>query len=383
MPDNFHNAVDIFIQAPRIQEELRRTYLDKRIREIANNGICFEQLTAEGPSGKPLKDVKLLIDGEMQSIADPSNMIHIAKDVMTSVSRVFDEFEAQNFRFINMEYLQDTGVTKFDARLLDVDLSKEEWWKDLPVIRRMTREQVEETYGVSFKDGYALFVIRGSRTTPDLSADGNHGWSNIIYPLEDGTFNVIAPGKFSDWFPVGFWQSFYHIFRTHKAYVTLLDANEFMSSRDRTCIPLPPMPKEKFYEVMADLKNELLKSRRGELIFQAQGDNCASWVRSMISRHWSDLKIEPYETRMEDLGLPAPIMPIIWSKSLFPNEEGWQQFRRGFCSFCGAGEGHDSSDGNGGTKTTRLIDHKGWHDGILQLPARIWYERDRVLAQIR
>jgi hypothetical protein len=383
MPDNLTNAVDIFIQAPRIQEELRRTYLDKRIREVANNGIRFEQQSGESPIGKPLKDVKLLMNGEFQSIIDPSSMVRVAADVVTSVSRVFDEFEAQNHRFISMEYLQDAGVTKFDGRVLDLDLDKEEWWKDLPVIRRMTREQVESTYGIPFHDGYALFVIRGSRTTPDLSADGNHGWSNIIYPLDDGTFNVIAPGKFSDWFPVGLWQAFYHIFRTHKAYVTLVDANEFMSSRDRISIPLPPLSKEKFFELMGDLRNDLLKSRRGELVFQAQGDNCASWIQSLISRHWPALHIDPYQTRIEDVGLPGAIMPIVWAKSLFPNDEGWQEFRRWFCSLCGAIEGFQSPDGQGGTKTVRLIDHKGWHDGVLQLPSRLWVERERVLSQVR
>ena len=382
MPDAFTNAIDLFIQAPKIQEDLRRTFLDKRIREVANNGIRFEQLATASPSGKPLKDVKLLIDGEHQSIADPSGSVRIARGVMTTVSRIFDEFEAQNTRFITMEYLQDKGVACFDGRLVDFDLSQEEWWKDLPVIRRMTREQVESTYGVPFREGYALFVIRGSRTTPDLSADGNHGWSNIIYPLGDGTFNVIAPGKFADWFPVGVLQAFYHIFHTHRAFVTVADTNEYMSSRDRISIPLPPLTENEFRHVMRDLKNELLRSRRGELVFQAQGDNCASWVRAFIGRNWPNLNIEPFLTRVEDLELPGPLAPIVQVKPCFPSAEGWQTFRRGFCSLFGAMEGHQSSDGHGGTRVVRLIDNHDWAEGVLQLPARAWRERDRVLAQM-
>jgi hypothetical protein len=383
MPDNLKNSVDIFIQAPKVQEELRKTYLDKRVREVANQGIRFEQLGSASPTGRPLKDVKLLIDGELQSIVDPEGMVRVAKDVTNTVSQVFEEFKAQDSRFINLEYLQDTGVTRFDGRALDLNLDKEEWWKDLPVIRRMTREQIEATYGVSFKEGYAMFVIRGSRTNPDLSADGNHGWTNIIYPLDDGTFNVIAAGKFADWFPVGAWQAFYHIFRTHKAYLTLADPNEYMSSRERLSIPLPPLSKEKFLELMSDLKNELLKSRRGELVFQAQGDNCASWVRAFINRHWPDLNLEPYKTRFEDLTLPWLLKPIVLAKNFFPNETGWQQFRRGFCSLCGATEPHQSSDGQGGIRPVSLSNDPGYNEGILQLPGRIWYERDKILAQVR
>lgn len=383
MPDNLPNAIDIFIQAPKVQEELRKTYLDKRIRVVANNGIRFEQLGGTDPTGKPLKDVKLLIDSELQSIVDPEGMVRVAKDVTISVSQVFEEFKAQDSRFINMEYLQDSGVTRFDGRVLDLNLDKEEWWKDLPVIRRMSREQIESTYGVSFKEGYALFVIRGSRTNPDLSADGNHGWTNIIYPLDDGSFNVVAAGKFADWFPVGPWQAFYHIFRTHKACVTVADPNEYMTSREQLSIPLPPLTKEKFLGIMSDLKRELIKSRQGELVFQAQGDNCASWVRSLINRHWQDLHIEPYKTRFEDLTLPWLLKPIVLAKKFFPNETGWQQFRRGFCSLCGATEPHQASDGQGGTRFVSLSNDEGYNEGILQLPGRIWLERDNIVEQVR
>ena len=388
MPDTFAQSIDVFLQLPNIQDQLKKTFLDKRICEIANDSLRFIQLPREQetllvPNDRPIKDIKILIDGEHQSITDGSRCVRIAKGLQQTVSEVFKEFEAQNFRFIRMEYLQDKGITAFDARLpLGFNLDTKEWWRDLPVLRRMTRAQIEESYGVDFRDGYALFLIRGSRTSPDLSADGTHGWSNIIYPLDDGTFNVIAPGKFSDGFPVTMWETFCHIFRTHRACVTILDANEFMNSRERIAISFPPLTKEKFESVMEDLRRELLKSRNEELIFQAQGDNCASWVHQFMRRNWPGLALEPYSTLSLDLNLPPILKPIISARALFPNDASWQSFRRIFCSMFGALKTYVASDGKGGTRNIRLFDNADWQKGIIQLPARLWKEKERLVAQL-
>ncbi len=377
MPDEFINAIDVFIQAPYIQEQLRKTFLDKRIRDIANRGLQFVQYGMNA-QGRPVKDVRLLVDGEYQSITDPTAQLRIAQGVHTTVAQMFEEFEAQNFRFIEMEYLQDTGVTAFDGRLFTLDFDKPAWWNSLPVIRRMTREQIEDTYDVDFQEGYALFAIKASRTTPDLNGDGNHGWADILIPLSDGTFNCLSLGKFSNWFPVTLAETFHHVFHTHEANVTVLDTNSFMSSRDRTALALPPITKEHFELVMNNLKEEFLRSRRGELIFQAQGDNCASWVRHFIQRSWPGLDIEPYQTPFQDLILPTLFMPLIWSRSFFPNDATWHWFRRAFCSFFGALSYHEVPNG----PKIRLLDNHDWRRGILQIPSRLWVERERVLARI-
>ena len=130
---------------------------------------------------------------------------------------------------------------------------------------------------------------------------------------------------------------------------------------------------------MNSLKEELLRSRRGELIFQAQGDNCASWVRHFIQRNWPGLDIEPYQTPFQDLILPTIFMPLIWTRDLFPNDAAWHWFRRTFCSMFGALSYHDLPGGG----QVRLLDNHDWGRGILQIPSRLWIERERVLARIR
>ncbi len=381
MPDEFTNAIDIFLQAPQIQEQLRKTFLDKRIREVANRGLRFVQYAQEA-QGKPIKGVHLLIDGEYQPITDETAQVRVARGVNKTVAQVFEEFEAQNFRFIELEYLQDTGITQFDGRLLKFDMDKPEWWKELPVIKRMTREQIEDAYDVNFQEGHAFFAIRASRTTPDLNGADNHGWSDLLIPLPDGTFNCLSLGKFSNWFPVTLMETFNHVFHTHEANVTVLDTNSFMSSRDRTAVPLPPITKEQFPEIMKNLKEEFLRSRRGELIFQAQGDNCASWVRHFIQRNWPGLDIEPYQTPFQDLTLPTIFMPLIWTRNFFPNDAMWHWFRRSFCSLFGALSYHQMPQSAGEPRKIRLLDNHDWSRGILQIPSRLWIERDRVLARV-
>jgi hypothetical protein len=381
MPDECADAIAIFLQAPMIQEQLRKTFLDKRIREVANQGIRFVQYT-EGHEGKPIKAVQLLIDGEYQSITDENSTIRVAKDVHTTVGKMFEEFVAQNVRFIEMEYLQDSGVTLFDGRRFKADLSKKEWWKELPVIKRMTREQIEDAYDTDFQKGEALFVIRASRTTPDLRGDGSHAWADLLVPLGDGTFNCLSIGKYSNWFPVGLLETFNFIFHTHEANVTVVDPNTFMSSRDRISVPLPPINKDQLEQIMEDLRKELIRSRNHELIFQAQGDNCALWIRHFIQRNWQGLSIEPYQIPVQDLIVPNFLMPIIWARHIFPTESAWQWFRIGFCSIFGAMSPHALPTSDGRSRNISLFNNEDWRRGLLQIPARLWMEKERILSTV-
>jgi hypothetical protein len=383
MPDNFTNAMDTFVQTPRILDHLKKSYIDTRIRELANEGIKFEQIATKGDGTcKPIKDVKLLMNGTLQSISDLNHVVTIAAKVQKTVKAVFDEFEAQNFRFISMEYLQEAGVTLFDPRLLHIDLNTKEWWKSLPILRRMTREQIERTYGVSLKDQYGLALLRASRASPTLSADSTHGWLNMIYPLEDGTYNVVAAGKYSDQFPVTLWEKFCHIFCTHRAYITVFDFNEFLNNRERTFVSLPIETKESFEAKMEDLRKELLRSRKGELVFQAQGDNCATWCVQFVLRNWPGLNIAPYYVPFYKLKIPTPFTFIVAARKWFPTDSAWQVFRRLICSLLGARRSRKATGGNGKPIDIRLTDNLEWYRGMIHLPSQLWFTRGTVAKQV-
>jgi len=158
MPSDCTDAVDLFIQAPYLQKELTRCNLDIRIKAIANRGLRFIQ-TSDDPIQK---DVQLLINGKYQSIAHSQNNVTIAHNVKRTVKEVFDTFEEHNRKIADLEYVQK-GIMLLDGTLSTMDLSSPEWYKDLPIVERLTRKELEERYETNFQTGHALFVVRASR----------------------------------------------------------------------------------------------------------------------------------------------------------------------------------------------------------------------------
>ena len=372
--------IDVFIQAPEVQTELEKTFLYKRLQRSANGGLLLSQL--QNHEGKPIKDVTLRINNKQQSIIDPSSTVEIAEGIERTVSHVFKECKAQNSRFIDQEYLWRDGLTQFDGRLLEFDLNQEEWWTHLPAMfQPMTKEQISAAYGVSLEgdEKYALFVTRGSRTVPNMSIEDCHGWCNIIFPSnERGMYTVIAPGKYADWFPNSLREKGMHTFGTFRGQITLADFSEFISNRERISVPVSCLTKGEFLRAMGFLKTKLTDSREGNMVFQAQGDDCANFVQELSDHLWPG-KFNLFDLCFEELSLPATLRWILQLRPLFSTPQGWQRFRRGFCCLFGGMRGYRMRNGT----VVRLKDFQKWRDGFLAVPTALWRHRDRILENYR
>jgi len=376
LPADCDEGVDFFIQAPRIQKELQRLYIDKRIREVANTGLQVVDTAIDLHT----KDFRLLIDGEYQSIANPSEQVRIAKDITKSVKEVFKTFKEHDYGIANLEYLQN-GVTLFDSQLPDFDLSTRDWWKKLPIVQKVTRKELEVLYGTSFKEGEALLVLRASRTTPDLNANGSHSWMDIAVPLEDGTFNLLSVGKFAHTFPRTLLSTFLFVFKSHKATITIVDPNKFMSSRERISAPLTPLSKDQFDTLMATLAHDITRAREGRLVFQALGDNCATWILGVVKEICPNLDIKPFWIPYQDLVIPRIVMPIIHLQNSLP--KGLQKLYR-FAVSClfGAASKLKVPLDNGKYKKVRLIDNEGWKKGH-EIPGQLFFTIEDTMTKIR
>ncbi len=380
MPDSSTDSVHLFMQVPHIIKTLQKTSLDKRIREIANDGIRFIQRESSDRS-LPVKDILLRIHSEHQSISDENATVQIGQDERMQVKEVFAEFMRQNVAMIKLEYLQ-SGVESFDGRLSFDLLRQDDWWKHIPIVRRMTREEISEAYGTHFDTGESFISLRASRSSPTLEASDNHAWVDIALPLEDGTFSMISVGKYTEPFPETIMESLHHIFRSHKATLTVIDFNLFMSQRERASLPFPPLNHEQFENLMGLLKNDFQRSLNGELVFQAQGDNCAAWVVSLMKRLYPDLEIDPYRTAIQDLTVPSFLMPIILARHVLPTQYLWNQFRIACCVALGALDSTPLSDGQGGTKNVRLFDNPSWREGYLEIPSALFFRKGELAHRL-
>ncbi len=401
------DAVDLFILAPSIQKKIAHTFTDKRIQNIRTIQAPL-QVSEVGRTadGLLVRDVKLLFHNTLQSIVDPSHKITIAdvnpEDVkkatgdakklqalteatQRTVKDIFATLEFQNDYFIDLEW-RATGFEVGSSLFPDLDLSRADWWKQLPLFEKpLTRKEIEERFGVPFQTGKALFIVSAARTTPDLSAQDTHASSILLVPLDDEgkTFNLIQFGMFTETFPNTFISKFLHIFRSHRAVISLSDPNKAYSSRFRTFLPLPALDEKTFEGFMNKLRNDLMNTRNGLIVFQAQGHNCAEYIRECIRFLYPHLGLEPFETPFEEISLPSILMPLIHARKVFPTRGSWNVFRFLVCCLLGAWQTHYFPDGKGGKRAVSLLRYRPWRAGTLQLPAKLFETKKYIEQMIR
>ncbi len=364
------DIVDLFIQAPIIQKLLRKTFLDKRLQAVANDGLKFIQNQETGK-----KEVSLLIHGKYQPITHGKNVVEVADGVHTTVDEVFKEFLQQNTRLIDMEYLQ-SGIEKYDYQLRDFDFNQERWWEKLPDIHVMSHEEVLKRFEVAeLPDNAPLFVARASRKSRDMSAQDTHAWFDLYIPKENGTYNILSLGKYANFFPTGALETLRTVFSTERAVFTLCDLNKFMNYREHAEALLPPLTKEQFNITMEYIKNMFIAAREGRLHFQAQGDNCAAPVNNLIQKLYPDLKINPFQISFLDITVPQPLKLIRDARNLFPSDDSWNIFRKGISFLLGAFQKRSYTNEEGREAETTLMDYEPWQKGLLDLPARLFETR--------
>jgi len=383
MPADCNDAVDLFIQAPDTTKKLQKLFLDKRIKTVANQGLKFVGDSSERQG----KDVQLLVNGTYQSIVDPERELTIAPNVTRKVKDVFKTFEEHIYKICDLEYLQD-GICLFDSQLPGFDFSSK-WWEKLPIVERVTREEIEQRYRDEsdekpiFAEGEALIVLRASRTTPDLNVEGCHVWQDIAVPLGNDEFNLLSVSKFATYFPKGLIETFGFIFKTQEATITVVDSNKFMNSRERIAVALPPLSQEKFESHMKNIACDIQKAHERRLIFQAQGDNCTTWNKKVLKYTYDRFSITNFfKTEFQDLVLPSIIMPLLHIHRFVPTHTLKKFYRRSLSILFGAYSGTPVPDKDGIITTKRLTQNRRWNKGFLLLPAALFDSAEELKKAI-
>lgn len=403
MPPECIDAVDLFVLCPSIQKMMTQTFIDKRIQNVRTTSTPFQvSEVGRAEDGSIIRDVKLLFHNKLQSIVDPEKKITIAdvnpkdaekaqgdpeklqalaKRTQMTVAEFFAKLNHQNDYFIDLEWFA-TGFEQESSLFPNLDLEKPEWWKQLPIFEKpLTRKEIEERFGVPFQTGHSLFVLCASRTTPDLNAQDTHASAVLLVPLDDGTFNLVQIGMFSDTFPNTFIQKFLHIFRSHRAAISLSDPNKIMTSRARIALACPPLDKKTFEAFMEKLSFDLKQARKGTYVFQAQGHNCAAYIRELIRFLYPHLGLEPFETPFEDIAVHPVLMPLLTVRKFFPSRGTWNVFRFLVGCLFGAWQTKYFPDGKGGLRPISLLRYRPWREGFLQLPAK-FFETKKDIEQI-
>ena len=375
-------SADIAIQFPKLTKKLSTSYLDKRIKRLS--GTIGLSLKEEIDDSTVAKDICLRIQKKEEPLRDLTRTISFVdlkngNERVLTINDIFREFRAKKTqRMGDFEYTED-GVSLCYPKSPQLDFNKEQWWEDLPIIERLTRDEVERKYATSLDDNYALFAVRASRETDPFNTKGTHGWLQIVLPHKDGNFTVHAIGKYTDPYPQGDIETLFFSFRSHVAFLSGLDENEFHFHRDHCLVP-KAITKVQTDKLLNKLKEGFQESKTGNLVFQAQGQNCSAWVQEVLDEVFGAKNIpRVFDIPMTLTNAPAPVDEVIyWIRRIDELSHQAATMVRVAIGTVMGGTQEITMKKKGQHVVHSTMNYQPWRKGILSLPALLFETQDKL-----
>ncbi len=288
------DAVKIAVQFPTLQEQLTKSYLDKRVKRLRNYGLLFhEDETIDGPNSSSRlvkKDVTFLINGRYESILDQTKKITFSNTTVLTIREIFEEFAAKNKKMGRFEYLAQ-GITLAETQFPKVNLDSPDWWQELPEFEALSLQEVQERYRVTPAKDESLIVLKGSRQHTNLRTDNNHSWFEVVVEKKGtGKYQVLPIGKYATYYAQNLLDLFFFIFNTQPASICYPDENEFYYHREQCALPLVASS-EHFARFMDKVRKDMILAKEGKIPFQSQGNNCATWLQETVDYAFFDKRL--------------------------------------------------------------------------------------------
>ena len=385
------HAVDIAVQFPTTAKLLVDTYLDKRVKRLQNDGIQFQE-TKEGE-----KEVQLLIEGVYRSLLDETQVIKFLDGTQLSMANILQDLKEKNYKMGDLEYLQ-AGLSHCTPKNPSCDLTVTNWWQTLPIFETLSKTELEKRYKVKITD-YAHLMVRASAQSDGLNVLDNHSWLLIAIPIGGNLFNLYPIGKYANEWPtegavylksilpktlarlllplIETFMKLFFIFKTKRAIITCCDENEFYYHRKHFFLH-KPLSQAQSNTVLEKIRNDLIKVREGNLLFQPQGDNCSSWVQETYDTVYPGEK-RLFAVPIIETQAPAPLDQLLGCIKTIgkTTTTGAKVVRISIATFFGGWWG-SVINVNEKLQYKPLVLNDGFLDGVIQLPAAIYRNRDDV-----
>ena len=288
-----NNDVSIFIQFPAMRDRLNSTFLAARAGRFAHPLLRIEKRIGNTEIKKIVTIPEF--NGEYVqrvNVLDKVQEVQLHCDWKLTLKKVLEVFANKNNDPGHIEFFGTLGFANWHSREIgwwnpktkavqQFDFDQPEWWKELPVVEELSKDNVEKRFQVSLKEGEWLVCAKASRTNANLDVDKCHGYMEVIVPTENGNYNLFPIGKYASFFPNGVLDLIKFIGATCPAKLAYPDENIFYTFRQHASYPII-MTEKQGHALMDLIKKEFILSRTGDSFFQFGAENCAFWVQNTL-----------------------------------------------------------------------------------------------------
>lgn len=370
------NPVDIAVQFPTLTKKISACFIDKRVkRQSKVIGLTFKETITDN---NVHKDVCLRIQNKDIPISDMSRKVtfidkKMATERVLTVEEIFKEFRTKDTTGISHFEYTENGIDLCYPKQPNIDFESPTWWTGLPVVERLSRQEVEDKYNVTMAGKKAVLAVCATREKDPFHIQGNHGWIRVVIPQDDETFTVHALGKYTQSYPVGDLETLLFSFKTHRGVLATIDENELYAHRELCQVP-KALSDAQFERLMAKLKSDLQDSFSGNMVFQAQGQNCSAWVQQVLDDVFGQENMPRlFNMPVIETSSPSPINKVLsgirWLEKI--SHTVAKAARMGLAILLG-GRQKVITTKNGKPVENSTITYEPWRRGYLALPAALF-----------
>ncbi len=280
------NPIAPFIEFPYLQQLLVDCSLNGRISRFGGEVLRIQMQPVD--KLKSQKILTLPFEGKPLSLLDENLLITFRGNYRLTLAEVFKVFKDKMYKVGNLEFMQE-GIINWNVHHLgwwdadkqayqQIDLESQSWWSQLPLLEKLSKTEAAERYHLP-ADGYHWIVgAKATRGTPTLDYDQTHAFMEIAIPSDNHlSYTVYNFGKFSYQFPSSFFNSLSTFCLNMHATIAYPDENIFYTHRQTGCYPFL-IPQSQGLKLMQFIKEDMIKARGLNLVFQIESENCAKWL---------------------------------------------------------------------------------------------------------
>jgi hypothetical protein len=236
------------------------------------------------------KELLMLFEGKPVSILDPTLEVRFRGGYVLSIEKILEIFFKKDWEVGNLEVFAN-GIENWNIHHLGywnqeekvyvkIEINEESWWLQLPLFLKLSRQQLIQRYKLNIKAGDWVAAAVATRGRSTLDFEETHAFLEVAVPYKED-YLIYDFGKLAFIYPKSSWQRISMMTKTVHATVAYPDENVYYTHRQKGFYPLLLNPSQGEV-LMNKIKDDIVTSRKRNLVYQIESENCAKWVYSSL-----------------------------------------------------------------------------------------------------
>lgn len=290
-----------YIQYPALCQKISSNNMRGRIGRMGENLLKVKLIRLSCDPINLQKVVTLPFEGREISILDESLTVSFRGGYSLKLKQIFNVFKNKATDLGNLEIFAQ-GIINWNSNCLGwwshdlkayvlVDLDREDWWRELPILEVLTQGEASQRYGVKLDGKKWSLAAKSARESLNLDYERCHAYIEMAIPEKEGEYYIVYTfGKAILDLPRNSWHRFF-LFSTYvPATIVYPDETMFFSHRQQIGYTFELEEKEGM-TMMNAFREDIRRSRNGNMVFQIEAENCGKWIQVHLEEHLGNERV--------------------------------------------------------------------------------------------